>query len=116
MNWFLKVLLESLGYDVFCVGGSFVGAPPRTHIMTVVRISEEELYLLDIGCAQPIHEPIPLHKLPYSRNVAGCAYEYRQLTDDGQYARFQVGARLFYEEYVNEHEYVKSTVLQICSK
>ena len=109
LNHFMQLLLAALGFDAFLVPGSMFRCPRGGHAITVVRLQKAEsqgpdgLYLLDVGCGNPLDVPVPLHELPHRRQAGGCEYEFRALesTDTGTnclvsdprstHARFQIG-------------------------
>ena len=100
LNYFFKLLLNSLGYTAFTIAGT-VGVNKGDHIMTIVKFSEHEMYLIDVGCGNPTKDIVPLHKLPFTAKAAGSYfYEFRQI-GDGQYARYQVGGGLLFGDYVS---------------
>lgn len=100
-NGFLMVLLKSLGFDAFIVAGTFQGEGylPNNHVLCIVRLNAEELYLLDLGVTLPFAEPVPLHNLPYVNQAVGCRYKYRK-SENGLYERTQLDGALFGGEYV----------------
>lgn len=101
-NAFLMSLLKALGFDAFIISGMFKGPGclPDNHVMCIVRLNVDELYLLDLGMTLPFAEPIPLHYLPYTNRSAGYRYLYRQ-SENGLYERVQLDGALFGEKYVN---------------
>lgn len=101
-NGFLMLLLKSLGFDTFITSGSFTGPGylPDNHVICIVRLNVDELYLLDLGVTLPFAEPVPLHNLPYFNQAVGCRYSYRR-SENGMYERTQLDGALFGGEYVN---------------
>lgn len=101
-NGFLALLLQSLGFDAFIVAGTYQGPGflPDNHVICIVRLNADELYLLDLGVTLPFAEPVPLHNLPYVNRAVGCRYSYKKV-ENGLYARTQLDGALFGEEYVN---------------
>lgn len=101
-NGFLMLLLKSLGFDAFIVAGTFKGQgyAPDNHVICIVRLNADELYLFDLGVTLPFAEPVPLHKLPYVNRAAGFRYSYRKV-ENGLYERTQLDGALFGGEYVN---------------
>ncbi|XP_038052617.1 uncharacterized protein LOC119725308 [Patiria miniata] len=61
LNYFMKVLLETLGFEVDHVGCSVFGSL-NSHLSTVVRNLSRpgDLHLVDIGSGYPMFDPIPL--------------------------------------------------------
>ncbi|XP_038052621.1 uncharacterized protein LOC119725313 [Patiria miniata] len=61
MNYFMKALLEKLGFEVYHVGCTIIGKP-NNHLSTVVKNLSRpgDLHLVDVGCGHPMFEPIPL--------------------------------------------------------
>ena len=80
INYFLKLVLDHLGFDAVAVAGEVVSPAltiPRNHVMTVVRLNND-LYLVDHGYGgRPIPEPINLSRLPYTYRTGGFDIEYR---------------------------------------
>ncbi len=73
-NSFLCLLLQQLGFDSFIISGTVKGGDTddtNNHVLCVVRLSSNELYLLDLGVGVPFPEPIPLHNLPYTHRAVG---------------------------------------------
>ena len=100
LNYFFKALLQFLGYTVFTIAGT-IGVTKGDHIMTVVKFSEEEMYLVDVGCGNPTRHIVPLHQLPFTSETVGTyTYEFREI-GDGQYARYQIGGGLLFGDYVS---------------
>lgn len=100
-NGFLMLLLKAVGFDAFIVAGSFLapGYLPDNHVICIVRLTVDELYLLDLGVTLPFAEPVPLHNLPYVNRAAGCRYSYKKV-ENGRYQRTQLDGALFGAEYV----------------
>lgn len=99
-NGFLMLLLKSLGFDAFIVAGTFHGGfSPDNHVICIVRLSVDELYLIDLGATLPFAEPVPLHNLPYVNRAVGCRYSYKK-AENGLYERTQLDGALFGGEYV----------------
>ncbi|XP_022099497.1 uncharacterized protein LOC110984021 [Acanthaster planci] len=61
MNYFMKALLEALGFEVYHVGASISGRP-NNHLVTVVKslVLPGDLHLVEVGCGYPTFEPISL--------------------------------------------------------
>ncbi|XP_038052622.1 uncharacterized protein LOC119725314 [Patiria miniata] len=61
INYFTKVLLERLGFEVYHIGCTFMGKP-NNHLSTVVKNLSRpgDLHLVDVGCGHPVFEPIPM--------------------------------------------------------
>jgi hypothetical protein len=105
MNYFTKILFTTLGLDAFVIQGSYVGAHIKgTHCILVVRLSHDELYMVEMGGAYPLIEPIPLHKLPLKTLTAGGYwYEFREISN-GRFGRFSIGGGLYGGDYVGKLE------------
>lgn len=114
LNYFLHLILVALEFDTIVISGTFIPGIQDCHLMTIVRLDENEEYLLDVACGNPLDVPIPLHQLPYKRTILDdkeidISYEYRPLTTPIEFAnveddhgRFQVGGSLFLGEYKHE--------------
>jgi len=84
-NVFMKYMLETIGYDVDILSGTVLRSKvPGAHIVTLVRIpphkigrGKEKRYIVDVGCATAIHEPILLDELPYQGRAGGLNYRYQ---------------------------------------
>ena len=89
LNNMMKLVLENLGFDTFLVAAE---APlpgiqvPWNHAVTVVKLGEKT-YLIDIGFARPIAEPINLSSLPYRTKEGGYEVEVRFHSEKNQYER-----------------------------
>ena len=108
LNYFFKLLLQFLGYAVFAIAGT-IGVTIGSHIMLVVKMSEDEMYLIDVGCGNPTSQLVPLHLLPFRTIAAGSYYYEIRKISEGQYARYQVGGGLFFGDYVSFIKNVKKT-------
>jgi len=101
VNHFVKLVLETLGFDTFSVSISWAGGSmPGTHYALIVQLSITESYLIDVGCDLPIWEPVPLHQLPYRRIAGGYPFEFRR-TPEGLIQRVQIGGSYFLGKYVS---------------
>ena len=93
MNYMVKLVLENLGFDTFLVAAKATHvAIPFNHTVTAVKLSAEgtsveKIYLIDIGFARPITEPINLSSLPYRIKEGGCEIEVRFNPEKNQYER-----------------------------
>ncbi|XP_037025789.1 uncharacterized protein LOC119067116 [Bradysia coprophila] len=109
-NSFLDLLLKSLGFDSSIISGTVHCGESTTtnnHVLVVVRLSPNELYLLDLGVGVPFPEPIPLHNLPYIHRAVGHRIMYRKSTNDF-YECVQLDGTLMGEKYEdNETEFVR---------
>lgn len=104
LNYFLKLLLVSLGFDAFCVKATFEGPDgiPDSHCIVIVNLSSKEKYLLDVASVHPMEEAVPIHNLPYSAKAAGFAFEFRyNYNNDGLYSRHQIGGSFFNGPFVS---------------
>jgi len=103
LNYFIRVLLESIGYDVSTISGTIGVLVRDNHVMTLVRFPDTgHTYLVDLASASPLCQPVPLHDLPWSfqTTAAGTRVEYRKVAEN-EYARFQVGGGLFRDRLVS---------------
>jgi arylamine N-acetyltransferase len=121
-NYFLKMVLDFLGFSTFATAATWktsdATSRPGTHCVLIVTLqdshgesnnnydardgdgNENEIYLIDVGCGKPHWEPIPLHKLPFSRVTGGYPFEFRK-TSDGIYERYQLKGSLFKGDFVS---------------
>lgn len=113
-NGFLMLLLNAIGFDAFIVAGTFKGegSMPDNHVICIVRLAIDELYLLDLGVTLPFAEPVPLHNLPYYRRAVGCRYSYRK-TENERYERTQLDGALFGGKYVKFSDNFDNFFLEI---
>lgn len=103
-NSFLYLLLKSLGFDSFIISGAVlveVSSASNNHVLCVVRLSADELYLFDLGVGIPFKEPIPLHNLPYTHRAVGHRIMYRK-SDNDVYECVQLDGSLMGKKYVSE--------------
>jgi arylamine N-acetyltransferase len=91
----MKLLLESLGYETRVVPGVFRRTGiPNSHLALLVNIpyrrasdpfavpQEErgDVYLVDVGCGVPIHEPVLIRpSVPYKSRAGGLDFYYETL-------------------------------------
>jgi len=101
-NVFVTFLLRHVGFNSDMISGKFGDSERDTHAMCLVKFSEDEVYLIDIACALPFEEPIPLHKLPYSNVSAGFRYEYRYCKETNEYSRWQLDGTFFKGKFVKK--------------
>lgn len=97
-NGFLYLLLKSLGFDTFIISGTIKNI--NNHVLCVVRLSSDELYLLDLGVGVPFPEPIPLHNLPYIFRAVGHRIMYRK-SENEFYECVQLDGALIGAEFVS---------------
>lgn len=77
-NYFIAVLLKSVGYDTFLVGSTVSLLPiPLNHPLCIARL-DSGLWLVDFGMGSVFPEPVPLHQLPFSFVAGGWTCEYRK--------------------------------------
>lgn len=83
-NSFLYLLLKTLGFDTFIISGTVKSSDVglNNHVLCVVRLNSDHLYLLDLGVGLPFPEPIPLHNLPYTYRAVGNRLVYRKSAND----------------------------------
>jgi hypothetical protein len=105
LNYFAKILFTALGLDAFVIQGSYGMAHVKgTHCMVVVKLSNDELYMVEVGGAYPILEPIALHKIPYKMMTAGGYwFEFREISK-GRFGRYNIGGGLYGGDYVGKSE------------
>ena len=88
-NYFMYLLLKSMGYDTFVVGCSTIAVPlDNNHILVIVRLppsivlpssdwtaiegfGPDDLYMVDVGWVRPIPCPVHLNRLPFTYRAAG---------------------------------------------
>jgi len=105
LNYFAKILLVSIGFDAFLIAGTANSvAVPNNHSILVVRLSPNELYLCDVGMAQPTNQPVPLHALPFRGQMLGYPYEYRWLEDQKEFARVHIKGKVAAGEFKDKTE------------
>lgn len=78
-------MLKALGFDSFITSGtvkSGASSDINNHVLCVVRLRADNLYLLDLGVGLPFPEPIPLHNLPYIHRATGYRMMYRKSVDE----------------------------------
>jgi len=102
-NVFVTYLLRHVGFNAEMISSKFADSDHDTHTLCLIRLSDEEIYLIDIGCALPFEEPIPLHKLPYSNVSAGFRYEYRYCKEMNEYSRWQLDGTFFKGKFVKKN-------------
>jgi len=101
-NQFMTLVLQALGFNSFTTAGTCVGSDSEAegnHCMCILKISDEEIYAIDVGCGQPVDEAIPLHKLPYQGVYAAFRYEYRYNQVDKLYEKWQLDGTFFRGKY-----------------
>jgi len=102
LNYFMGLLLKSVGYDVTMIAGS-VAHMPRNHVINVVRFSPEESYLVDVACGHPSSCPVPLHDLPFTTGCCGgSTIEFRKVNNE-EYAKVQIGGGFFHGARVSQY-------------
>jgi len=99
-NVFLKQQLESIGYHIQQIQGSFLRTSvPLSHNLCLVTIParlskgtarKDKNYLLDVGCGIALHELIPLDELPFRGRAGGFDFEYNWV-DDTTIQRVHIG-------------------------
>ena len=103
LNWFAMLVFRGLGLRSFCIQGTHNQAPVAgTHCMVIVEV-EDEKYLVEVGGAFPILEPVPMRakNLPYEVLCAGgFPYEFRALEPAGTVGKFHIGGGLVSGKYV----------------
>lgn len=90
LNYFMKILLQALDYDVCLLGGNYTAdSMPFTHIMVLVKSleSEGDKFLVDVGCGFPTFEVVPLEKLPHTYVQSGLEIMYTR--DGDKFFRMQ---------------------------
>lgn len=103
LNFFTKILLVAVGLDAFAIQGTHNCAPvDGTHCMVLVRLKDGSLYMVEVGGAFPILEPIPMQNLPFKILCAGgFPYEFRQISDT-LVGRYHIGGGLLGGQYVRQ--------------
>lgn len=110
LNFFTKIVLQSIGLDAFAIQGThFMAAVDGTHCMCIVRLNENEMYMIDVGAAYPFLDVIPMQNLPFRFTAGGYVSEFRQM-EDGKIGRFQIGGGLYGGAYVSIVECVACVV------
>lgn len=101
LNFFTKILLQALGLDAFAIQGTHFMAPvDGTHCMCVVRLNNNEMYMVEVGAGYPFLDVVPMHKLPFRFTAGGYINEFREISD-GKIGRFQIGGGLYGGAYVS---------------
>lgn len=107
LNYFTRLLFQSIGLDSFSVRGDHYCAPVAgTHCMTIVRLhgpKEKGLYMVEVGGAFPMMEPVPMdsHKLPFKTlQAAGFPYEFREIAP-GWIGKFHIGGGIMGGAFVS---------------
>ena len=118
LNYFLKLVLDFLGFTTFAIAASWASAlKPGTHCVIIVKTSyngndsNDEMYLVDVGCGQPIWEPIPLHQLPFQRVTGGYPFEFRK-TPEGIYQRVQLKGNFIKGDFVSHRKFLKNSKIK----
>lgn len=102
-NYFAGLVLSAVGLDSFLIQSTHANAPVAgTHCMLGVRLgpSGGSIYVVELGGAFPILEPVPMSGLPFRiTSAAGWPYEFREV-EPGLVARFQLDGGLLTGKYV----------------
>lgn len=113
--WFVSVL-KSLGFQAHISAGNYfayIPSPEGTHCIGILQL-QGKVYGVDVGCSNPIDEPIPLHQLPYTRRAGGVRYEYRYNADGDWYERWQLDGTILGEKFVRcVHIYLYQEILSL---
>ncbi len=97
-NYYLMILLGSLGYDVRLCGADM--SNPDVHIVNLVRVESRE-FLVDCGYASPLTEPLPRDLLEdFVIECANDRYVLRPQDSEGR-SRLE-----FYRDGVARHSYI----------
>ena len=88
LNMFMKLLLESLGYEAFhCTSHIFA---QDNHILTMVKnlVKPQDRYLVDVGIGYPTFEAVPLDFVKESRIYNQSFLEYKFVWEGNMLARW----------------------------
>lgn len=103
LNYFAHLVFSTLGLDSFLIQSTHANAPVAgTHCMIGVKLGPggASIYVVELGGAFPILEPIPMQGLPFRiTSAAGWPYEFREI-QPGTVARFQLDGGLLTGKYV----------------
>jgi len=96
INIFNTLILLSLEFDAYNISGTVHGGENHQeilncHVMTIVRFSMGQLFLIDTASGNPLKVPVPMHSLPHCEQVGGYRYEFREI-GDGHYMKFHCAA------------------------
>ncbi|CAG7785313.1 unnamed protein product, partial [Allacma fusca] len=106
LNYFLRLLLEVLGYDVFNVGCKTMTVEDDTaHMIVIIRMPKTEegvvsspenktdhvLYMSDPGFARPAPGLINLDLLPHTYQSGGFTVQHRFNDELQRYERYLIG-------------------------
>ncbi|KAG4070236.1 hypothetical protein HA402_003926 [Bradysia odoriphaga] len=109
LNFFTTILMQALGLDAFAVQGTHFLAPvDGTHCMCIVRLNENELFMVEVGAGYPFLDVIPMQNLPFRFMAGGYVNEFRQISD-GKVGRFQIGGGLFGGDYIGKTESLRTS-------
>ena len=108
-NYFMYLLLKSMGFDTFVVGCSTIDVSlENNHILVIVRLSAtlalsysqwtavegfglDDLYMIDVGWVRPIPCPVHLNRLPFSYRAAGFEVRFQFNPSENKYEVLLVG-------------------------
>ncbi|XP_015595606.1 uncharacterized protein LOC107267918 [Cephus cinctus] len=113
-NWFMKILLQALGYNVYFVAGYSTESQKKTlgsHIGIVVKnlTNANDLHLIDVGSRYPLFKPVPLNSLPYE--ATDVTLTYRFVEENGQWHReHKNGTFSKYTRYITYDKSLRSSV------
>ncbi|KAJ6634709.1 hypothetical protein Bhyg_13286 [Pseudolycoriella hygida] len=109
LNFFTKIVLQALGLNAFAVQGTHYLAPVEgTHCMCMVKLNEDEMYMVEVGAGYPFLDVIPMQNLPFQFTAGGYVNEFRQMAD-GKIGRFQIGGGLYGGSYVEKTESLRTS-------
>jgi arylamine N-acetyltransferase len=103
LNYFAKIVLRALGLDAYTIQGTHYKAPVEgTHCMVAVRLQNpNDVYLVEVGGAFPILEPMSMTQLPVRITTAGgFPYEFREVSP-GVVGRYHIGGGLLMGKFVS---------------
>jgi hypothetical protein len=58
-NAFMTLILQSIDFNAYMSAGKCAGSESTSegnHCMCILKVSEKEIYAIDVGCAQPVDE------------------------------------------------------------
>ncbi|ODN01570.1 putative acetyltransferase YvcN [Orchesella cincta] len=113
LNYFTKLVFQSIGLNSFAVRGDHYQAPVAgTHCLVMVSLegpNAHGIYMVEVGGAYPILEPIPMQRLPYrTLQAGGFPYEFR-LIAPGWIGKFHLGGGLMGGKFADKGEVLRTS-------
>ncbi|CAL8109671.1 unnamed protein product [Orchesella dallaii] len=113
LNYFTKLVFQSIGLNSFVVRGDHYQAPiAGTHCLVMVSLEGPKahgVYMVEVGGAYPILEPIPMQRLPYrTLQAGGFPYEFREIAP-GWIGKFHLGGGLMGGKFTDKGEVLRTS-------